>query len=248
MGRLHGIFHQIGVRLGLTGDRTRIKHDASDVPLVAVALHRPEHWCATHAGMAYRSRGSLRVLHLGAHEWLNDEPANDADWLYAVPSVAVEDGEYLAGLCRRIIRAHAAGKIPYAFEFEADSRFDPNSGKYVGPPGSGLSCSTFVAAVFRAAGVPLILLPTWPAEASKADIKVRDWMLDMWAKSGRPNLVQRAAEIRPSIQARRVSPQEVAGSCLRRRLPAAYKRCRADGEVVLQAAHKRFGPPPPPPP
>lgn len=249
MGRLHDFFHRIRVRLGLVGDRTRIKRAGSDVPLVAVVLQRADHWCATHAGIAHRSGGNLRVVHLGSHEWLLDDAANDAKWLYAVPNVADEDGEYLAGFCRRIVKANASHKIPYAFEFEADTRFDPGTGKYIGPPGvGGLTCSTFVAAVFRSAGVPLVLLDTWPVVASAEDIAVRAWVLDMWAASGRPNLVKRAAEIRPSIRARRISPQDVAGACLRRRFPANYKRCRVDGGLVLADFDSRFGPPPPLPP
>lgn len=223
-------------RLGLAGDFSRLTLSGSDVPWVAVALQRSTP-CLTHSGIVYRERPGtpLQILHLGGHLALSGHAVTDG-FIYAVPELLDEDQEFLAGFCRRILRANGSRSIPYSFDYDPDITFDRVRGTLVtSDAGQGLSCATFVAAVFRSAGVPLILLSSWPSQADADDSTARRAVLEWWRRSGKPHLIARAAEIEPSIRARRVRPEHVAGACLQplRFRPAAYHRCHRDGIEVL---------------
>lgn len=230
--------------LGLAGEFSRLTFSPAGVRHVAVVVKRNLAYCTTHAGIAHRSAGRLEVLHLASHEFLCNE-ADDGSWIFAIPRLQYEeDGEYLAGFCRRIHRSNGRGNIPYSFEWQADASFDRDSGRFVAPIGTeGLTCSTFVATVFRAAGRPLLVLDSWPADATREDIEAREWGLRMWRASGRASLAAQAGAIEPSILARRVNPEQVAGACLQRRLPARYRQCCANAAVVLARLDEKFGPP-----
>jgi len=221
---------------GRCGDFTLLKTTEIDVPWVAVVLQRST-YCLTHSGIAYRTRqgGPLMMLHLGAHLRLYSDPIG-TNLIFSVPEMKEEDQEFIAGFCRIIKRSDGRGSIPYSFEYDPDVMFDRDTGRLTTSDiGQGFTCSTFVAAVFRSSGNPLIDLHSWPGSANDEDVTARKEVLRLWRESGRADLIARSAEIEPSIRARRVRPEQVAGACLqpKRHRPALYKRCHADGIQVL---------------
>ncbi len=233
--------------LGWIGDFSRLTNNTDEVDSLAVVVQRNFPWCTTHAGIAHRSGGKLHILHLATHETLdNSEIDHNSKWIYAIPRMIYkEDRDGIAAFCRRIQRANRSGTVPYAFEYEVDTFFDFISGKYISNcPDGGLTCSTFVACVFRSALWPLIKLESWPSRASEEDKRARQWAMDLWKKQkSRPDLAKRADELAPSIGVRRVSPEQVAASCLQRRTPAGYRRCTEDGIGVLLFCDAKYGKP-----
>lgn len=232
---------------GLAADFDRLTFSEAEVPWIAVVLQRTAP-CLTHSGIAYRQHqgSAVRVLHFAAHLMLCDDPGVTSRYVFAVPELKEEDQEYLAGFCRRIARANAAGVIPYSFTYDPDLLFDQATGRLVtSDVGQGLTCSTFVAAVFRSAGHTLVRLQTWPGQADAEDIHSREEMLHLWRNSGRPNLIARASEIEPSIRARRVRPEHVAGACLirERRRPVSYRCCKAVGIKILANWDQQYSAP-----
>ncbi|MBL8792309.1 MAG: hypothetical protein JNM56_00235 [Planctomycetia bacterium] len=226
-------------RLRFTGDFTRCTFDPSDVRLMGIALQRTTP-CTTHAGVVYRdTAGVLRVLHFAYHEMLRDEPCR-GPFIFAIPALQDEDQEYLAEFCSRVYRVNQRGKLPYSFSFDPNLTFD-RTGLVVLNQNSGFTCSTFVVALFRSTGNPLVDSSTWPRSADAVDIAARKYLLDAWRASGRPNLVTRASEIEPSIQTMRISPEQVAGAGLQRRLPTGYFRATFNGAEVLRRFATFFG-------
>jgi hypothetical protein len=227
------IFTPLLRRLGLAGDFSRLKFTSDDVFVIAVVVHRNLKDCMTHAGIAHRTNSRIKILHLASHEILRNDD-DDGEWVFIVPSIHIEDQNHIAGLCRRIFRVNGRGSVPYSFQWEPDVFFDFDTGQFLTPSTTdGLTCSSFVAAIFRSARSPLVQVDTWPQIATEEDIIARRWVLRMWRDSGWPNLIIRADEIEPSIRAARVSPGDVAGACCQRNIPATYRRCRSDGQTVI---------------
>ena len=245
MNRLFAVIYDwLLCRLGFTGDLSRLTFDENIVNLLAVGLQRTSA-CTTHAGVAYRTAaGVLRFLHFANHEMLRDQPCS-GKYVYAVPLLKEEDQEFLAGFCERVSRANQSGKLPYSFEFDPILGFDPNTGLITFNHDSGLTCSTFVVALFRSAGNPLVQPCTWPRQAGSADRAAREYVLNIWRNSGKPKLIVRADEIEPTIQTMRISPEQVAGACLQRKLPTGYYRAEKNGRHILHRFTDRFGPPNP---
>lgn len=241
MKRFFAVVHDwLRCQLGFTGDLTRLTFNANQVGLLAVGLQRTSP-CTAHAGVAYRTAaGNLRFLHFANHEWLCDDPCS-GQYVYAVPLLKEEDQEFLAEFCARVYRANVSGKLPYSFEFDPNLGFDRSTGLITFSHQRGFTCSTFVVALFRSAGNPLVQPITWPRQARKADIAARQFVLEAWRRSRKPKLHARADEIEPAIQTMRISPEQVAGACLQRKLPAGYYRAEDNGRRILQRFTDRFG-------
>ncbi len=230
-------------QLGFTGDFIRLTFDENSVGLLAVTLQRTSE-CTTHAGVAYRSTdGTIRFLHFANHESLRDE-TNLGSCAFAIPLMKEEDLEYLAGFCARVYRANQKGKLPYSFQFDMNLGFNPESGLIVINYNSGLTCSTFVVALFRSAGNPLVIPITWPRRADAAGIAARRYLLNYWRQTGKQKYITRADVIEPTIQTMRISPEEVAGACLQKKLPTGYFRAWENGRVILKRIDAALGPPP----
>lgn len=230
--------------LGYAGDFSRLTFDRDAVPWVAVVIMRTSP-CITHAGLAYRvdKGGPLKMVHLGGHRSFRDDNAQ-GECVYTVPGFKEENEEWIAGFCRLIASANGKRSIPYAFSWNPAITFDRATGR-IGTidSGGGLSCATFVDAVFRSARKPLTDPASWPDEADAAGIRTRGAILGEWVASGRPDLIARAAEIGPTIRTRRVRPEQVAGACLQCRRPAKYQRCHEDGETIISQLDTRYPPP-----
>ncbi len=229
MNRLLAIvFDWLCCQLGFTGDFSRFAFDADQVPLLAVAIQRTSP-CTAHAGIAYRTAsGALRFIHFANHEMLRDDRCS-GQYAFAAPLLKEEDLKFLAEFCARVYRSNQSGKLPYGFSFDPNLGFDRDTGLIALNQNSGLTCSTFVVALFRSAGNPLVTPITWPRRAGESDIAAREYVLDMWRKSGKLKLVARADEIETTIQTMRISPEQVAGACLQKHLPTGYYRAGQTG-------------------
>jgi hypothetical protein len=231
-------------RLGFLGDFARLTFDENHVGILAVALQRTSQ-CTTHAGVAYRTTaGVIRFLHFANHESLRDE-TNFGPCAFAIPLMKEEDLEYLAEFCARVFRANQKGKLPYSFEFDMNLGFDRNSGLVIINHNSGLTCSTFVVALFRSAGNPLVIPITWPRRADAAGIAARRYLLNYWRQTGKQKYISRADVIEPTIQTMRISPEEVAGACLQKKVPIGYFRAWENGRSILRRIDTVLGPAPP---
>lgn len=236
------IFRPIFIWLNMLADRSRFTRSPDDIAHVAVVIRRVDRLVLTHSGIAHRSKEGVFVIHMGGHLFAVNE-ANDGSWAFAIPMISDIEGEYVSGFCRKVARSRSLRAIPYGFEFEPDVAFDSTTGEFLAHKQSGLTCATFAESIFPSAGMPLVLLDTWPIVASEEDKAAREWLMSVWESSGKEHLKEQAAKIRPSISARRVSPEQVSGACLQRFRPAIYEKCRANGKWLLEMVDLWFGPP-----
>ncbi|WP_411903727.1 hypothetical protein [Methylorubrum thiocyanatum] len=157
-----------------------------------------------HVGILYALPGkAVHMAHLANHNDCRDEPApNDSGYVWAdcawlagpgMDDAATVASEYVAFCAKR-------KRIPYSPRapkkpFTADGRFISHD------PREGLTCATYIEAVFRGAGYPVVLLLTWQPRPDDAE----------WWDSLRPNLgPERSAELADIEIEYRLKPNEVA--------------------------------------
>src|SRR5437879_3896379 len=116
-----------------------------------------------HIGVLHRDHesNSVLMLHLAWHHRLkNDVP--DQTFLWVDPPFHPRRLVQIAAICRQVWRSNKAGGIPYAFSPPNDC-FDAQTGAFLfGPTRLGLTCATFVLAIFDCAGLKLVDYGSWP--------------------------------------------------------------------------------------
>jgi hypothetical protein len=117
-----------------------------------------------HIGIIHKQqKGDPSLLHLEWHCILSnsDLPTIIADdyFAYIPPYIDVERARTIAGLCRQI--NDRKPEIPYGIVFD-QSRFSEDGLLHLGDRSHGLTCATFVIAVFLSAGIDLLKEEGWP--------------------------------------------------------------------------------------
>lgn len=200
-------------------------------PVFAVFLQKAAPW---HTGVLYRDmRGVQWRLHLAFHHDLKRETIAPRFWQKAL---WVEPGELdpltleeLAGLCELVWNRHRSGGLPYGLRYEG-AHFDAHAELKQGDDEKGLTCATFVLAIFGR-GTPLVDLATWPP-ATEEDQK--------WQASIVYYLEQYGADpehveaVRKQAGCIRVRPPEVVAACAHP-LPCPHAKARASADE-LEAA------------
>ena len=163
-----------------------------------------------HIGILHReSDASPKFLHLAWHCILqNESDIPDYMRLWTTPSVEPVRLRLVAALCRLVWRKNESDGIPYAFSSPANT-IDATSGAVLlGPSRFGLTCATFVLALFDAVGIRIAQYATWPQDR-QGDI---EWQTQIIA-----SLLSRAApehieHLQSEVGAARFRPEEVAAS------------------------------------
>jgi hypothetical protein len=195
----------------------------------------------THTGILHRTKGQLFILDLKWHEMLRSEPCVD-DIPCVVPDLEPEEINDVTGICRLIHQRHierlvdGGFKIPTAFRLGNNTRFSALTGDLMLGDGLGLTCSTFVLAVFESAKVPLIKLTQWPA---RGDDHVRHQELLRMMQDGIPGFAPRAeprhvAAVAAELPCIRVRPEEAAAAGMANSLPADFAKAERGGRWILE--------------
>jgi hypothetical protein len=131
-------------------------------PFVVLAIKRTQPG-QFHVGIVHRSQtASPKLLHLAWHEDLRDaRPSTDYSWTPLPFERSVCRG--LAGVCRKVAKWYTDGTpLPYGFD-DHETSFDATTGMVrFGQDSSGLTCATFVLAVFRSQRYDLVRTENWP--------------------------------------------------------------------------------------
>lgn len=173
-----------------------------NVDVVGLAIHVTP--LGYHSGILYLDGSEARILDLAFHFKLRDEPA-EGPFRWTQISLDRINKTVLAALVARI--AHKTPYIPYGFNSDAVS-FDFETGDLLTPPvGRGLTCATFILAVFDAYGYSILDRDYWPIRAEDAEWHATILsMLEEHADEGHVNAV------RADRNAPRFRPEEVVGA------------------------------------
>lgn len=182
-----------------------------------------------HIGVVARQRdtGEQSFIHLAWHNQLRVEPVDSRYW-FADPDLPHEDALQIAALCRRVAAGNRAG-IPYGFSLFAGS-IDFSSGAFrAGGSVIGLTCATFVLAVFDSAMGPLVQIDSWPSRPD--DVAYQAWVINQMKSSGvAPADIEATASQVGNI---RVRPPEVAAAAVVSGHPVAFSAVQPASERVL---------------
>lgn len=125
-----------------------------------------------HIGMLCRDSADkrLRFIHLAFHEDLRLEDDATKCFLWVEAKLEDESANVAAAQARRVYRRYSAGGVPYGFS-PYGGYFGPQGEIRWTAPGNGLTCATFVLAVFDAAGVRLVTGDDWPTPDDRPEDK-----------------------------------------------------------------------------
>jgi hypothetical protein len=184
---------------------------------VGIAVHS----AGLHIGVLYRvtENETVRLLHLAWHHRLRSDELKPEYVLWIRPAIDDDRAMAVASLCRRIWKQNQRNQVPYGFS-HPNNFFDTSGDLIKGPAKVGLTCSSFVLAVFEVARVPLADLTTWP-QPTEEDISRQREQLEMLAKDltiDREHIEATKAEIGNT----RYHPLEVAGAGTADDLPTTY--------------------------
>lgn len=205
-----------------------------DRDIIAAVVCRTEQG-NLHAGLLYRDRGGVvGALHVGWENHLYN--AWDDTRICAAPPIEPERRTSAAALCRRIWRRFQRdGTFPYALRYTG-STFQPNGALQLSPDDHGLSCATFVLAVFQSVGVALIRIDEWPIRHEQ------DRAFITWLRHNVPphhtHVVDRI-HLEVEAGCHRVHPHEVVGACALLTVPGGFDDTAQAAATVLAKVDER---------
>lgn len=185
-----------------------------------------------HIGILYRINDTENVsfLHLAWHRNLqNDNDKVDTRFIWIDPAVPTARLRQVAAICRQIWRSNQKGAIPYGFSPPNDC-FDRNTCEYlIGPTRYGLTCVSFVLAVFERSGLRLVNYETWPT-GRPGDAEWQEQIIQKLESRADPDHIR---ALRNDIGTVRFRPEEVAGAAMASPLPVDFDRASEGARLVL---------------
>jgi hypothetical protein len=189
------------------------------VSAIGIAIHS-----RIHVGILYRVSQTERVqiLHLAWNRDLRSEPPSPEYRCWVRPEIGVDRAMAIAAMCRRVWKQNGRDQITYNFgSFKKYFNLDGNRIK--GPANAGLTCASFVLAVFDAAKLPLIIDDEWPSP-SREDMEVQNKYLENLKED--PDVTQDDINAYQSEMGNvRFRPLEVGGAGTADRFPSGYGFC-----------------------
>jgi len=179
-----------------------------------------------HAGLVFVRSGRVEFLHLA---W-EDRLATDWPWngVWACPAVEPERLRSVAAMCRRVRKKFDRDrKFPYALRFD-DSSFDQAGRLVLGVNARGLTCATFILAIFNSVGVVLVDEKSWPVRRHEDDGFLA--FLSAHATTQHMEILRR--EVDEGV--RRIWPDEVLGACTVSSLPVEFELARSAANTALE--------------
>lgn len=192
----------------------------SDINHAAIAIQSINS-TQRHIGLLHRESDSKEVnlLHLAWHHDLRNHPPNSA-YLWVDPEIHPRRMRQVAAFCRKVWRSNEKS-VPYAFSPPNDC-LSRQTGKFLfGPTRQGLTCASFVLAIFESVGLPLAQYKTWPA-VRESDREWQNWIVNQLENSQPAASAEHVEAVRSEVGAIRYRPEDVAGAAIASSLPADF--------------------------
>lgn len=220
-----------------TGKPARLRTTVADLHFAAVGIMRPrpdenQH----HVGVLHRGEAGVEMLHLAWHMHLrNEDPPQPI--IVALPDLRDSRARSVAAMCRLVWRRHSQGGLPYGVRYQSGV-FDLGSADLLlDPDAVGLTCATFVLAVYASVGIQLIDCSSWPPRADDQEWHAR--IIALLKKYGASE--EHLHAVQSEFGCSRFRPEEVAGACLLDELPGRFQQVLPMSEAVLREIQRVFG-------
>lgn len=175
-----------------------------------------------HVGILHKedALNEVKLGHLAWHNQLKESQPKE-NYLWIDPPIPGPRGRQVAARCRQILRANERRGIPYAFSPPNDC-FDAQTANFlIGPSRTGLTCATFVLAVFDAAGIRLADYASWPAQRA-GDDEWRQFVIKGLEDEESGASAEHVAFVRNEVGAIRYRPEDAAGCAAADQLPCPF--------------------------
>lgn len=194
-----------------------------------------------HVGLGYRAsaNASLSFLHLAGHKDLRDDSRIEAKYrAVRVTSVATVAHAAVVAQCKRAARADLRPQhLTYGLGFpRATIRVEPTRNTMVVENASGLTCATFVLALFQLTSAPLVDATTW--EDRSGDAEWRAAVISYFSRSADATRREALESERDVV---RIRPEDVAGAAIAKKAPASFEEATEKGDAILEDLRKHVG-------
>ncbi len=115
-----------------------------------------------HCGIVFRSDNKINVLHLEWHHSLSvsENISEFTNYIYVKSKLIGFTQQAVSAMCRLIVKKKSENKIPYALRYKGGS-FSNTGILKLEETEFGLTCATFVLAVFKSCSISLIDILNW---------------------------------------------------------------------------------------
>lgn len=205
----------------------------SEVRYAAVAI-RSINDTQRHLGLLHKESNSEppKLLHLGwQHDLRNEDPKDS--YLWVDPAIPGRRLRQLAAFSRKVWRANGT-TFPYALSPASDC-FNQETGQYlyvVGTAHIGLTCATFVVAIFDAVGLSLIEVASWPPNRV-GDAEWRSHVISNLRRHPSAT-ASHIASVESQANWVRYRPEDVAGAATVQPLPADFATSSERAKEILK--------------
>lgn len=183
-----------------------------------------------HIGILHRGSESddVMMLELAWHHKLRNSPPSN-EYLWVDPPIPNVRARQVAAFCRKVWRQNEK-RIPYAFSLPNDC-FDTTTGRFIGGGNMrGLTCATFVLAVFQATGLAMVEPDSWPRRSNDAEWQQKIIEL-LESTDADPAHIELVREESDNVRFR---PEEVAGAAAQSPWPVAFPVAHTTAEQILK--------------
>ena len=179
-----------------------------------------------HVGIIYSWDDEARLCHLAYHYDLRDEPLRNG---YFWGSFRLHEHvlSQIAGYVALLNKNKKS--IPYGFSYDS-SPFDEQGHYQQMAIGKGLTCATFVMAVFERQGYPLLIKDDWPDR--ETDQEWKKCILESLQGHATQEHIEAAKNDK---DAPRFRPEEVVAGAVSENPPVAYSTVESLALAILNA-------------
>ena len=182
-----------------------------------------------HCGLLYRSGHEVRILHLAFHHDLRDEPPNNRYLWAEVPEEELDEDNAMALAAWARVVGERHPDISYGID-RTGVIFRPDGSLLPHPLGRGLTCATFVMAMFAYQMHYPLAEETWPQRETD-----RDWKAHVVGLLRKYNVAEEhVAEVERATVETRFRPEEVVGGATTQGWPKVYDQARPIAEAILK--------------
>lgn len=202
---------------------------STDAPRIGIAIGKTNGG-GLHLGILHSSDQGLHFLHLEWHHRLKNDSDLRSFGNYSWIRCNIDEvlAPQLAAFCRHIAKQNP--QIPYSLrylggKFTREGLLQLKSGEH------GLTCATFVLAVFEAVGIEVLDLSSWPQRENDISFHKLVVMLLQKKPAASPDHVE---NVKNEVGCARFRPEEVAGGCWGPDYPCDFTEARRRGEIILK--------------
>jgi hypothetical protein len=193
----------------------------------------------SHTGILFRVNGVLIIQDLQWHERFRSEPCRRLPHFVTL-GLEPEEQHDVRNMCQLIHERQNSKdpskeyRIPYAFRYTNKANINRATGEVQLVDGLGMTCSTFVLAVFQSVEIRLVNIETW--QAREDDVARHESLLKKMRGEEpgfEPAPDDHIEQVAKEVNCMRVRPEEVAATGMFDDLPATFEQLAHGGGWIL---------------